>query len=158
MTVFSPKVRAYVFWCMIQPKLYNIALDTTDAVLKPFWSHILLKVSSLCAAASRFICLYFFVCLLPISGSIALLFFPSTFEFWNSHQIYWSNIRSFYLCIKWKNPFIDTFMDTFYCMNLTIFYVKFNFWTNSTYKSTLKALKSYNFGLKAGLLSTAKHC
>ena len=73
--------------------------------------------------------------------SIALLFYPPTFKFRNSNQIYFTEVGFFYSTVF---------------MTLIIFYVKFNFRQNSTYKSTLKALKRQNFGLKAGLLSTAK--
>ena len=41
-------------------------------------------------------------------------------------------------------------------MTFNLYDLKFNTRMNSTYKSTLKALKRLNFGLKAGLLSTAK--
>ena len=41
-------------------------------------------------------------------------------------------------------------------MNLIIFYVKFNFRRNSTYKSTLKDLKRLDLGLVVRLLSSAK--
>ena len=47
-------------------------------------------------------------------------------------------------------------MDTFYYMIIIICFIKSNFWTNSTFKSILKALKHANFGLKAGLLSRAQ--
>ena len=87
--------------------------------------------------------------------SIALLFYPPTFKFRNSNQIYFTEVGFFYSTERSFRCHIPMNRH-FVFMTLIIFYVKFNFRWNSTYKSTLKALKHQNFGLKAVLLSTDK--
>ena len=51
---------------------------------------------------------------------------------------------------------IYQYTATFYCMTFNLYYIKFNFSMNPTYKSALKALNRANFGLNAGLLSRAQ--
>ena len=51
---------------------------------------------------------------------------------------------------------IYQYTATFYCMTFNLYYFKFNFRMNPTYKSALKALNRANFGLNAGLLSRAQ--